>query len=340
MACSFALSLFISQSWEMTDASTMHQKNKQNYMIIRGIVDEKDNILLYPLYSVSDSGLDWPDGKGPFTLEVLDGAGRLVKFYRFGTSSLKIIKTDGSDKYIESGLFAFKIFYDDAAQQMVVKKNEMICIGVGVKRNSQSPTISIIKPTSGDILTGKISIQWSGFHKEGNSLHYLLEYSADNGHSWIPVSGLITETFFVLDTAIFAPSSHIILGIICTDGFNTVRSEVDIIVRNPVKVQYVIPYDNEKNVTLTPTIYVRFTNYVKENQINEKAFVLFERGSGYIKGDVFYDPDSRIGKFIPRNPLKPDTSYTVRLSSEIEDKNANTLMLDYLWSFTTKSVIE
>lgn len=66
MACSFALSLFISQSWEMTDASTMHQKNKQNYMIIRGIVDEKDisYFIHYTVYPI-------PDWTGPMVRGLL-----------------------------------------------------------------------------------------------------------------------------------------------------------------------------------------------------------------------------------------------------------------------------
>jgi len=319
------------------DAVTQ-QKNNLNVMIIRGIIDEKENMMLYPIYSSSDSGLDWPDGKGPFNIEIVNGEGHVVKTYRFGTLSSKIITKNGSDRPMESGMFAFKIEYFNEAEKLIVKRNEKIC--ASVVRSTQSPEISLIRPGQGDTLSGEFIVEWRGRHKQITPLYYLLEYSATKGETWMPILGLTTETSFLIDTKFFAPSHHIILRLICTDGFNTVTSDINVKIQNPVTIQYTIPYDREKNVTLTPTLCVRFTNCLKKNQIYEKTFVLLESDLSPIMGAISYDSDSRIGQFVPHDPLKPDTVYMVYLKSGIEDNNGNKLLSDYRWSFTTKSLMQ
>jgi hypothetical protein len=125
-----------------------------------------------------------------------------------------------------------------------------------------------------------------------------------------------------------------ILGIICTDGFNSTRSTVRIDLRNPLAIEYTNPRDGETGVSFIVTIYVTFRRDIKASSINEKTFKALEKGIQEIPGRISYDRETNTAVFIQKNMLRPHTTYTARVTADIEDTVGNKLGTDYEWTFT------
>jgi hypothetical protein len=128
------------------------------------------------------------------------------------------------------------------------------------------------------------------------------------------------------------------LGIVCTDGFNTTRSTVRVVLSVPLKVLNTRPNDKDTDVTLEPYLFVIFGSNIKESTINKNSFLLLEKGVNAVPGKVSYISDLHRATFVPKNRLKPNTSYTARIvAGGIEDTAGNILETNYDWTFTTGS---
>ncbi len=318
------------------DVNRLTQKNNLEFIVIRGSFDEKNNISVYPLYTVRDARLNPPDGHGPYTVELQGAAGSLLASYAFGAQMMTIIQTDGSDRQVGSGLFGFQIPFDDRAQKLVIREGSKVIWNV--TRSPNVPVVSIREPIEGATISGKINFEWTGFDTDGDTLFYLLEYSEDRGSTWEPLSGLMKEVSIALDTAILSSSQSTMLCVVCTDGFNTTRSIVNVVISTSLKILNTLPNDKDTDVTLKPYLYVLFGSNVKESSINEKTFLLLEKGVNAVAGKVSYIDNIMRATFVPENRLKPNTSYTARIVAGIEDAAGNKLGADYEWAFTTGSM--
>jgi hypothetical protein len=69
----------------------------------------------------------------------------------------------------------------------------------------------------------------------------------------------------------------------------------------------------------------------------ESAFTL-SAGQVAVDGDVEYDQTARTATFTPRSALAPNTVFTARISSSVEDKNGHSMPAAYTWTFTSGDV--
>lgn len=210
-----------------TDTNQSEQKNME-YLIIRGFFDEK-NINVYPLYSVVDSRAGLPDDQGPYVIELQDATGKLLKSYRFGTGKMHINKINGDCVEQDSGMFYFGIPADAQSQKIVIKKD--VNVLWSKTRSANIPVVSIKTPV--DKIDNIIHVEWAAGDIDGDALGCFVEYSADGGSNWEPVSGLFGKQSenleWKLDAAIWQPLQNSMIGISCTDDFNTARSTARII---------------------------------------------------------------------------------------------------------------
>ncbi|HHT9121833.1 MAG TPA: hypothetical protein ACFYEF_03090 [Candidatus Wunengus sp. YC63] len=199
------------------------------YLIIQGFFDEKNNINVYPLYSVVDRRAGFPDNQGPYVIELQDATGKLLKSYRFRTDEMHITKSNGACVTQDSGMFYFGIPADAQAQKAIIKKDVKVLWSK--TRSTNVPVVSIKTPI--DKINNKIHIEWAASDIDDDVLCCFVEYSADGGFNWEPVSGLFPNQSekwkWELDKDIWQPLQNSMIGISCTDGFNTTRSIVRII---------------------------------------------------------------------------------------------------------------
>ena len=104
-------------------------------------------------------------------------------------------------------------------------------------------------------------------------------------------------------------------------------------ITNP-SVILVSPLDLATNVSSNTTVNATFSKVMKSNTINTATFTL-EDGVTPVLGAVVYVGLS--ATFTPDSPLLFNTLYTATITTETEDLAGNSLLVDYVWSFTTGS---
>ena len=90
------------------------------------------------------------------------------------------------------------------------------------------PQVTVIYPNGGEILTGVITIQWSASDDLTMDLNgtILLEYSADNGGSWIQIASQQNNTgSYVWDTTSVPDGNLYLIGVSTIDEFLNIGSD-------------------------------------------------------------------------------------------------------------------
>ncbi|MGM0606986.1 MAG: Ig-like domain-containing protein [Candidatus Muiribacteriota bacterium] len=100
-------------------------------------------------------------------------------------------------------------------------------------------------------------------------------------------------------------------------------------------VKNYFPGDRENNIDVESSIYIEFSARPRIETVNEFTVVLSD-GVKNIWGDVEYDKKAHKAWFIPREPLRHNTLYYVRVSTDIKDVNGNNLDKFYEWAFVTE----
>jgi len=92
------------------------------------------------------------------------------------------------------------------------------------------------------------------------------------------------------------------------------------------------PQKDSTNIPVNSTIEATFNEEIQSETLGVGSFRVSENGVD-ISGLLTYNNSK--GIFIPSEPLKNDTLYTVNISKDIKDKAGNTLDNEYTWTFRT-----
>lgn len=307
--------------------------HKTNYLVIRGIADDQGKLLVYPLYITDDARFAPPEEKGPYVLELRNASNLTTASYSFGTEPMTVMTQNGTDPKMDSGLFAFSVPLSDGCHKVVIRKTSQILWEW--LRTPNTPVVSILEPKNGSILNGKVDFSWKGSDPDGDPLWYLLESGNGNAATWEPLSALMQEEHFSVDTTLFPSGRAILFRVLCTDGFNTASSFIRVSVSNPRKSFETFPFDGETHVDLRPTISIRFPDPVKKENISERTFQVLRNGTNAVPGEILYDDTSHEAFFILSDSLDPLTRYTVRIAADAEKVEGAGIGPGYEWTFTT-----
>lgn len=96
------------------------------------------------------------------------------------------------------------------------------------------------------------------------------------------------------------------------------------------------PDNNANNVFLNKVVSVNFNMPMKSSTINTTTYTL-KQGTTAIAGTVSYSGTTAV--FIPTLPLTPNTVYTATVSKAVTNLDNTTLIADYVWKFTTGSLV-
>ncbi|MFA7576987.1 MAG: Ig-like domain-containing protein [Candidatus Muiribacteriota bacterium] len=95
------------------------------------------------------------------------------------------------------------------------------------------------------------------------------------------------------------------------------------------------PKDRETKIKTDSSIKIDFSREARENTVNQFSIVVTD-GVRNVWGDVVYDSKALTAWFTPKEPLRHNTLYYIRVSDEIKDINGNNLDRYYEWSFITE----
>ncbi len=147
----------------------------------------------------------------------------------------KIVYEDKNGKVINE--FPFEpVIYDGRSEQQSIffgltlpydKNTERIKLfrdnkEIAVKsRSSNTPVLDISSLSDLPELTGKQTLSWSCTDGDGDQLIYSLDYSTDNGSTWMPVRVFLSSPTAEIDAAYLQGTSQGTLRLSESDGFKT-----------------------------------------------------------------------------------------------------------------------
>ncbi len=95
----------------------------------------------------------------------------------------------------------------------------------------------------------------------------------------------------------------------------------------------VSPADGATGVVVTATVQATFNSTM--TNISASTFLL-QGPAGQVAGAVAYDAGTKTATLAPSAPLAYETRYTATLLANLANHEGMTLVLDYVWSFTTR----
>ena len=80
---------------------------------------------------------------------------------------------------------------------------------------------AILSPHGGETFTGPFTVQWQASDADNDPMTYLLQYSADGGATWRPLSGIINNRSATVDPAKLPGTTQGKFRVLASDGVNT-----------------------------------------------------------------------------------------------------------------------
>lgn len=100
-------------------------------------------------------------------------------------------------------------------------------------------------------------------------------------------------------------------------------------------VESTTPLSNTVGVPLGQIITATFNEEMNPNTITSTSFTVV--GTAAVTGTVTYS--GKTASFTPTLPLEENTTYTARITTQAKDKMGNALQADYVWAFTTGTLL-
>ena len=102
----------------------------------------------------------------------------------------------------------------------------------------------------------------------------------------------------------------------------------------PPTVILTSPLDMATNVSINKHLTATFSESMDPTSISTTTFKLAQ-GLNPIAGTVTYDPVLAEATFVPTLPLTVGTTYTATITNAVRDVALNTMVSNYVWTFTT-----
>jgi hypothetical protein len=128
--------------------------------------------------------------------------------------------------------------YDSTAVRLVLKRGDDELAARVV--SAHPPTVTLQTPNGSALISGTVDVTWTASDADGDSLSYVVSYSADEGQSWHHLGIGITETHLLINTDTVPGSEQALFRVMASDGINTVSDISDVFSVSPHGPQAVI----------------------------------------------------------------------------------------------------
>ncbi|MFT3750920.1 MAG: MopE-related protein [Agriterribacter sp.] len=227
-------------------------------------IELKDNLLFYGIINNDLIAMDpvlllpnqpeivYNSTSSTFQLQLLNSQNEIVSSVNFEPN--KLIET-------ESLIFSVPILKNETAKKAIILKNNKIIAEKIASDNK--PIVSILFPKGKNIVKSSDTIRWQAYDKDGDTLYFVIQLSADGGNTWETVAFNYTDTTLSLKG--IAESKNAVIRILVSDGFNTAMTESDnFIAANSIPEVYIlIP---EENTTVVGDDILHFESYAYDTE--------------------------------------------------------------------------
>jgi hypothetical protein len=148
-----------------------------------------------------------------YDLVLLDSAGAPLATQSF--APLETADASGA------ALTLMVVMPDDArAASLVLQSGAAVLARRSV--SAHAPSVSVLAPAAGALVTDTLQAEWQASDLDGDSLHYIIQYSADLGATWQALAtNWFTTTFATSSQGLPGSQGRSLLRVIATDGFNS-----------------------------------------------------------------------------------------------------------------------
>ena len=123
----------------------------------------------------------------------------------------------------------------------------------------------------------------------------------------------------------------------CSDNNNSnaSSSEPDPVVIAELAVTSTAPATDEAGVAVNRKIVAVFNNAMNSASVDDTSFKLQGESEPAIVGAVSYDAGTKTVTFAPGSNLSGSVVYTATLTTDLEDEAGDSLVENFVWTFTT-----
>jgi len=189
---------------------------------ISGILFKNGTMMLDPWYRFN-STLDIPLGNtGNITILYADEYGSTIDQTGFNISFYgpHRVETDAAG-------FVLKIPDVEGAAKIIIRNATHTLAQRIISPNA--PQISVKTPNGGEVFEAEdpINVTWQSSDPDGDALTYVVSFSTDGGHTWIPLATDLTNTEFTFQSPLNVFSNTSLIRVTACDGVNTAEDTSD-----------------------------------------------------------------------------------------------------------------
>lgn len=307
------------------------QRSDAGRFLVSGWFDGSEIRLTRVVHRPDEAPADTQAAAGEFTLDLLDGAGRVVHSTSFGATSPGEAHTVGGGRQV--------FFVEAPATDGVERVRVTAPGGVGVERarSRSGPTVrASLEPSTASVRT----LRWTASDPDGDQVRVSVYLRAAGEGAWRGVAIDTTRTKLELDASRLPPGQMVTARLVGSDGFNSSVVDVDLGPGPSLTVLAVAPVDGAVDVALQSDVLAWVSAPLAAGDTGgldrrlADRFRLTGPAGKQVLADVAYQPGTGVIVLAPAEPLQAGAQYTATLEG-LEDRTGRRLASSLAWSFTT-----
>jgi hypothetical protein len=152
-----------------------------------------------------------PPVAGSYSIRLEDAQGTALATHTFKP-------VIGSDNFATAAV-SLQLPWETGTKRIVLLRNGQVLDSRLASPNS--PTVTVTSPNGGETFSGPTNVAWTANDLDGDVLKYAIEYSTDNGATWIALSMNWNSTVFPVDFSKLPASNQALVRVRASDGFNS-----------------------------------------------------------------------------------------------------------------------
>jgi hypothetical protein len=199
----------------------------ESTVFVSGLVFRDGTAKLEDAYIIGEREVSYPDTAiGDYTIALLDAGEQTIMDAHFDLG-FQVRGDSGVIIDIDADGFAFVLPWSAQVHKIRLMNNRSVLAEKEVSPNT--PSVTVLQPNGGGSITigDTALIAWTGQDIDGDSLHYAILFTSDNGGNWTTLAAGLTDSAFHFDSNHFPASESCKVKVVATDGVNTSMDESD-----------------------------------------------------------------------------------------------------------------
>ena len=205
----------------------------QDYLVVSGkVIMDTQQVQLGDFYHLTSTVEPAGRVPGEYSIRLLGAGGVTLANYPFTPQfNYPDYPSPGSGPL--TALISEAVLWNPVTTRVAIYRGATEVAGRNV--SPHTPVVTILAPHGGETFTGPFSVQWQASDGDNDPLTYLLQYSADGGATWRPLSGILSGRSVTVDPANLPGTTQGKFRVLASDGVNTGQDMSDGVFTMPDK---------------------------------------------------------------------------------------------------------